>query len=60
MRKRNAKSAAGLYMQSTGKLLQNWSFKRYRQHMKWYGQEPRIIAYLYSIEAHRAHHERLL
>ena len=31
MRKRNAKSAAGLNMQSTGKLPQNWSFKRYWQ-----------------------------
>ena len=35
-------------MQSTDKLPQDWSFKRYWQHMKWYGQEPRIIAYLYG------------
>ena len=35
-------------MRSTGKVPQNWSFKQYWQHIRWYSQEPRIVAYLYG------------
>ena len=26
--------------------LKNWSYKQYGQHMRWYSQEPQIVAYL--------------
>ena len=50
--KRSAKSAAKLRIQSTGKLPQTWSYKQYWQHMRWYSQEPRIVAYLYGPQEH--------
>ena len=45
---RKERSTARLCIQSTGKLPQTWSYKQYWQHMRWYSQEPRIVAYLYG------------
>ena len=45
---RKARSAAKLCIQSTGRLPQNWNYKQYWQHMRWYGNEPRTVAYLYG------------
>ena len=45
---RKARSAAKLRIQSTGRLSQNCNYNQDWQHVRWYGNEPRIVVYLYG------------